>query len=221
MASRVTAGIDLTRPRGLPAARPDEEPHDRGTALPGLGTIFWSLLWSVVWGIVHLWVVQQIANEVGWERLPYNTVEEVGVWIFLAVDASAWLALSYAVWRFRRPILWFWWGACAAWWLILFLPYRASHAEFGALLEESEAAGLRLAERVEAYRRERDRLPGQLRDVALRDGRPIPVTAFDGNFEYRQQDVRHFELVISAGDKTFCYSSREPDAGFGQRFVPR
>jgi hypothetical protein len=181
------------------------------------GRLFLHLLWAVGWGGAQWWVVGQIVGTVSWARLPYNTIEEVGVWLFLAVNASAFGILTYSLWRFRRPMLWFWWAACATWWVMLFLPFHEARSAFAARLNDSEAAGLSLAQRIEAYRRQQGRLPGRLQDVVRKDGQPLPLTGFATPFDYRLLDLTHFELAIPVGDhgdKTFCYTSREPQKGF-------
>src|SRR5205823_3552705 len=172
---------------------------------------------AVAWGGAQWWLVGQIVGSIGWARLPYNTIEEVGVWLFLAVNASAFGILTYSLWRFRRPMIWFWWAACATWWVMLFLPYHEARAAFADRLHDSEVAGLALARRIDAYRREHGRLPGKLQDVAKKDGQPLPLTSFATPFDYRLQDLAHFELAIPVGDhgdKTFCYTSRDPGKGF-------
>jgi hypothetical protein len=176
--------------------------------------LFWTFLAAAGWGGIQWWVVAGIVKSVGWQRLPYNTVEEIGVWLFLATNATAWLLLSYCLYRFRQPLLWFWWAACLTWWSALAVPYHQAHTDFREKVRRSEATGLQLVKQIDDYRRRRGRLPGQLRDVALRDRRPVPLTAFGGNFDYRVQDLGHFQLVVAAGDKSYCYSSREPNAGF-------
>lgn len=190
------------------------------TTCPSVRTLFWTLSAALGWGVLQFWTVAFIAGTVGWTNLPYNTIEEVAIWLFLATNASAWVILSYALYRFKKPILWFWWAACATWWLTLFFPFRAAHADFRSKLATSQRAGEQLAGRVDAFRKQRGRLPGQLREVTLRDGIPIPMTSFDSNFEYRQQGLSRYELVIRAGDKAYCYTSRKPRAGFQLRYTP-
>lgn len=174
-------------------------------------------LWVLAWGVAQWVGVHAIVKTVGgWEKLPYFTIENVAVWCFLALNATAWLLLGYGLYRFRLPLLWLWWTACASWWVGFYLPYRSAHAAFDAKVGASAEAGAGLARRIEGYRLKRGRLPGRLEDVARRDGRQIPETAFGTAFDYRLLDLRHFELVAPAddGDKTFCYSSKEPKAGF-------
>jgi hypothetical protein len=195
---------------GRARARLAEEEAESAGGRP----LLWSLLGALGWGAVQSLVIAAIVKRIGWAQLPYNTVEEVGVWLFLATNASAWLALCYALYRFRQPLLWFWWAACLTWWIAVAVPYQRAHTEFRAKVRASEATGLQLARRVEAFRRARGRLPGQLREVALRDKRPVPLTAFGANFDYRVQSLGHFQLVVAAGDKAYCYSSRDPKAGF-------
>jgi hypothetical protein len=207
----------LERPPPLAAVTPPQAAAHAPEAGITAGQLFFHLLWAVAWGAAQWWAVGQIAATVGWARLPYHTVEEVGVWFFLAINASAWGILTYSGFRFRRPILWFWWGACATWWVMFFLPYHEARAAFSDRLRASEVTGLQLAGRIRGYQRERGRLPGKLQDVAERDGQPIPVTSFETHFDYRLLDLNHFELAVpvgESGDKTFCYLSREPKAGF-------
>ncbi len=185
---------------------------------PSFGCIFWNLLGAVGWGAFQWWGVWLIVGPLGWRKLPYNTVEEVLVWLFLAINGSAWWILCYSLWRYGRPGHWFWWGSCAALWLTLYAPLQDSRAAFTAKARASEVEGSRLAARIEAFRREHGRLPGQLREVALRDGLAISVTAFETNFDYRQEDLVHFQVAVPAGDKTFVYSSREPRRGFALRY---
>jgi hypothetical protein len=181
---------------------------------PKAGRVIWHLGWAILWGAAQTWLVGEIVSTVGWDRLPYNTVEDVIVWLFLATNATAWVILCYALARFRLPVLWLWWAACATWWIIFFLPYRETHDAFAVQLRASETAGLQLAARIEAYHRERGRLPGKLQDVVQRDHQPIPSTSVDTRFDYRLLDLKHFELAAPIGDKHYCYNSGLPREGF-------
>lgn len=201
----------------VPLRQPALERPAEEAARPSPGaTVFRHLLWAAAWGCVQLWLVAQVLHSVSWEKLPYNTIENVAVWCFLAANLTGCVLLGYAFYRFRQRVLWLWWAACATWWVVLLIPYRATHAAFAARVQQSEQVGEGLAKRVEAYRRARGRLPGRLEDVARRDGKPLPSTAFGTAFEYRPLDLKNFELVAAPaeGDRTYCFSTREPKAGF-------
>jgi hypothetical protein len=192
-----------------------EEAREGAKTVRGL---FLHLFWVAAWGIAQWFLVVLLVSGLGWDRLPYDTIGEVGVWVFLAINASAWIILSYSIVRFRRPILWLWWAACATWWLTIFVPYHAGHAAFRGELRQSQADGLRLAQRIEEFRRERGHLPRKLQDVAARDQQRVPDSAFGKPILYRLEGLNQFALVIEAGDKNYCYSSRQPRQGFVQRY---
>jgi len=203
-----------------PGAAAALEPLDAETperASPGL-TVFRHLAWALAWGVAQWLAVALLVSGLGWERLPYDTIGEVGVWVFLAINASAWIILTYSLYRYRKPLLWFWWAACFTWWLTILIPYQQGHTAFRARLRESEAAGLRLARRIDAYRRERGHLPRKVQDVAQRDGQPIADTAFGKPIRYQISGLNQYALVIEAGDKNYCYSSRHPRQGFVERY---
>lgn len=188
---------------------------------PRLRSLLWTTVAAVAWGALQWAVVRVVVHTVGWDRLPYNTVEDVLVWLFLAIDASAWLILCYCLYRFRTPILWFWWAACAAWWVVLFNPYHAAHVDFGTRLNASEEIGMKVVRRIDTYRKQSGRLPGKLHDIEARDAQPIPLSGFGNPFTYRIVALNQYELVVLAGDKSFCYDSRDRGAGFHLSYIPQ